>query len=604
MGALMTMGVRPKEIFLQYMAKGESNSRGRDLNIHIVHLPADGVDEPVIVGPISMLGDSIPVAAGIAMGARMRGRNLVAMAWIGDGATSTGAFHEGLNFAAVQKIPLVVVAEDNKFAYSTPISKQMAITRIDERAAAYGIPHEMVDGNDILAVYDVAKRMVDRARAGEGASLIGIDTMRMQGHAQHDDARYVPKALIEQWAAKDPIARYPPASGRDGHGDREGSRRHRRDDEELRGGGGTAGGGVADARPGDRDARRLRRRRFRGAARGDREVAVQRSEPMAVITYLEAIRQALFDEMARDERVFLLGEDIGVYGGAFKVTDGLHRTLRRARVIDTPISEAAIVGSAIGASYMGMRPGRRDAVHRLHRLLLRHAHELRRDEPLPQRRRRADRRARTVRRRRQRRAVPLAEPRGVLPEHARPEDGGAVDRLRREGAAQGGDPRRRSGALLRAQVSSTAASRTKCPTDDYIVPIGKAAVRREGSDLSIITFGAMVYTALEAAEALAEQGVEAEIIDLRSLAPLDREAVLTTVAKTSRALLLHEATLTGGIGGELAAIITEEAFEYLDAPVMRVASMDAPVPYSPPLEAAFLPSVDKVVAAAKSLVEY
>ena len=167
-----------------------------------------GTTSPVIVGPISMLGDSIPVAAGIGLGARMRGKTLVSMAWIGDGATSTGAFHEGLNFAAVQKAPLVVVAEDNKFAYSTPIAKQMAIKRIDERAAAYGIPHEMVDGNDILAVYDVAKRMVDRARAGEGASLIGIDTMRMEGHAQHDDARYVPKEIVEEWRGKDPIARF------------------------------------------------------------------------------------------------------------------------------------------------------------------------------------------------------------------------------------------------------------------------------------------------------------------------------------------------------------------------------------------------------------
>ena len=234
MGALMTMGIRPREIFLQYMAKGESNTRGRDLNIHIVHMPAwvgrdseqgrtglgtgtqaesrrtpsPALQEPVVVGPISMLGDSIPVAAGIGLGARMRGRDLVAMAWIGDGATSTGAFHEGLNFAAVQKAPLVVVAEDNKYAYSTPIEKQMLITRIDERAAAYGIPHEMVDGNDLLAVYDVARRMVDRARAGEGASLIGIDTMRMEGHAQHDDARYVPKAIVEAWKKKDPIARF------------------------------------------------------------------------------------------------------------------------------------------------------------------------------------------------------------------------------------------------------------------------------------------------------------------------------------------------------------------------------------------------------------
>jgi TPP-dependent pyruvate/acetoin dehydrogenase alpha subunit len=208
MGALTTMGVRPREIFLQYMAKADSNSRGRDLNIHIVNLPEEGADQPVVVGPISMLGDSIPVAAGIALGARMRGRDLVAMAWIGDGATSTGAFHEGLNFAAVQNAALVVVAEDNKYAYSTPISKQMAIQRIDERAAAYGIPHEMVDGNDMLAVYDVARRMVDRARRGEGASLIGVDTMRMQGHAQHDDARYVPNDVLEQWKTKDPLVRF------------------------------------------------------------------------------------------------------------------------------------------------------------------------------------------------------------------------------------------------------------------------------------------------------------------------------------------------------------------------------------------------------------
>ncbi|HEY3886254.1 MAG TPA: thiamine pyrophosphate-dependent dehydrogenase E1 component subunit alpha, partial [Vicinamibacterales bacterium] len=210
MGALMTAGVRPVEVFRQYMAKGTSNSRGRDLNIHIVHLPEAGADEPVIVGPISMLGDSIAVAAGIAMGARMNParKPIVAMAWVGDGATSTGAFHEGVNFAAVQKIPLVVVAEDNKYAYSTPISKQMAIRRIDERAAAYGIAHEMVDGNDILATYDAAKRMVDRARAGGGAQLIGVDTMRMQGHAQHDDARYVPKAMLDEWTAKDPIARF------------------------------------------------------------------------------------------------------------------------------------------------------------------------------------------------------------------------------------------------------------------------------------------------------------------------------------------------------------------------------------------------------------
>ena len=207
-GSVLTRGVRPKAIYAQYMAKGDSPSRGRDLNLHFSHIPPPGADEPIIVGPVSMLGDLIPVMAGVTLGARLQGRTTVAMTYIGDGGTSTGAFHEGMNFAAVQKLPVVVIAEDNKYAYSTPISSQMAIARIDERAAAYGIAHEMVDGNDVLAVYDAARRGVDRARAGEGPTLIGVDTMRMKGHAEHDDMRYVSKALLDAWATRDPIAAY------------------------------------------------------------------------------------------------------------------------------------------------------------------------------------------------------------------------------------------------------------------------------------------------------------------------------------------------------------------------------------------------------------
>jgi pyruvate dehydrogenase E1 component alpha subunit/2-oxoisovalerate dehydrogenase E1 component alpha subunit len=207
LGALITMGVRPRDIFSQYMAKGPSPSRGRDLNIHFTHLPAPGVDEPVIVGPISMLGTSIPVGSGIALASKMRGDRRVTLAFIGDGAMSTGAFHEGMNFAAVQKLPMIVIAEDNKYAYSTPTSKQFAVQTIDQRAASYGIPHEMVDGNDMPAVYARVKAAANRARDGGGPTMIGVDTMRMSGHAQHDDMRYVPKDLLEDWQKKDPIAR-------------------------------------------------------------------------------------------------------------------------------------------------------------------------------------------------------------------------------------------------------------------------------------------------------------------------------------------------------------------------------------------------------------
>jgi TPP-dependent pyruvate/acetoin dehydrogenase alpha subunit len=207
LGALLTVGVRPRDIFAQYMAKGCSPSRGRDLNIHFSHLPPPGVDEPVIVGPISLLGTSIPVGAGVALGSRLRGERRVVLVFIGDGAMSTGSFHEGMNFASVQKLPMVVVAEDNKYAYSTPIAWQMAVKTIDERAASYGVPHEMVDGNDMVAVYTAVRRAVDRARGGEGPSLVGVDTMRMSGHAQHDDMRYVPKSLLDEWQKRDPIAR-------------------------------------------------------------------------------------------------------------------------------------------------------------------------------------------------------------------------------------------------------------------------------------------------------------------------------------------------------------------------------------------------------------
>jgi 2-oxoisovalerate dehydrogenase E1 component beta subunit len=324
---------------------------------------------------------------------------------------------------------------------------------------------------------------------------------------------------------------------------------------------------------------------------------------MAVVTYLEAIRQALFDEMARDERVFVLGEDVGVYGGAFKVTEGLQDRFGEQRVLDTPISEQAIVGAAIGASYMGMRPVAEvqfiDFIACCFDMLTNFA---------------------ATSRYRNGAGVPIV----VRGPSGGGVGGGPFHSLNPESfflntpGLKMVEPSTAYDAkgLLKAAIRDDdpvlffehkflyRRIKDDVPDDDYIVPLGKAALRREGKDLSIVTFGAMVHTALEAADRLAKDGVEAEVIDLRSLAPLDREAILTSVSKTSRALLLHEATLTGGIGGELAAIIAEDAFEYLDAPIKRVASADTPVPYSPPLEAAFLPNLEKVVAEAKELVEY
>jgi len=203
MGSILVAGAKPSDIIKQYMAKGDSPTRGRELNIHFGHPARDG-----FIGQISMLGDMIPVMAGIALAGRMQKKNLVGMAFIGDGASSTGAFYEGMNFATVQRLPLVVILENNGYAYSTPTSKQSAVRSLADKAHAFGCASETVDGNDVLATYAAARRAVDRARAGEGVTLIEAKTFRMKGHAEHDNQSYVPQSLIEEWSAKDPVVRF------------------------------------------------------------------------------------------------------------------------------------------------------------------------------------------------------------------------------------------------------------------------------------------------------------------------------------------------------------------------------------------------------------
>jgi TPP-dependent pyruvate/acetoin dehydrogenase alpha subunit len=203
LGAILVAGAKPVDVIKQYMAKGDSPTRGRELNIHFGNPATDG-----FIGQISLLGDMIPVMAGIALAGRMQKKDVVALTYIGDGGTSTGDFHEGLNLAAVLNVPFVLIAENNGWAYSTPTSKQMRIKDIATRATAYGIPGETVDGNDVLAVYEATKRAVDRARSGGGPTLIEAKTFRMKGHAEHDDAGYVPKEHFEEWKKKDPIERF------------------------------------------------------------------------------------------------------------------------------------------------------------------------------------------------------------------------------------------------------------------------------------------------------------------------------------------------------------------------------------------------------------
>jgi len=320
-------------------------------------------------------------------------------------------------------------------------------------------------------------------------------------------------------------------------------------------------------------------------------------------TYLEAIRQGLWEEMERDPNVFLIGEDIGVYGGAFKVTEGFIEQFGERRVVDTPISEEAIVGAAIGASYMGLRPVAEmqfaDFISCGFDQIVNFAAKSRYrwDAPVP---------------------IVIRAPSGGGihggPFHSQnpemwfvrtpglkvvcpssPYDAKGLIKS----AIRDNDP-----VLYFEHKALYRKIKEDLPTEEYTVPIGKAKIVREGKHLSIITYGAMVWVALEAAQKLEAEGASVEVVDLRTLLPLDRETVCESAKRTSKVLLLHEDTRTGGMAGELAATITESVFEYLDGPIVRVTAPDTPIPYSTPLEAAFLPNVEKVVEKARWLFHY
>ncbi|HXS10621.1 MAG TPA: alpha-ketoacid dehydrogenase subunit beta [Candidatus Krumholzibacteria bacterium] len=324
---------------------------------------------------------------------------------------------------------------------------------------------------------------------------------------------------------------------------------------------------------------------------------------MALTTYVDAIKEGIWEEMEKDDRVFVLGEDVGIYGGAFKVTKGMLDKFGPMRVIDTPISESAIVGAAIGASLVGMRPVCEmqfiDFISCAFDQIVNFAAKCRY---------------------RWNAGVPIVV-RGPCgggvhggPFHSQNPEAYFfnVPGLKIVCPSTAYDAK----GLIKAAIRDPdpvlyfehkylyRRIKEDLPTDDFIVPIGKAALRREGDDLSIITYGAMVYKALEAADELAKDGIEVEVLDLRTILPLDEEAILATARKTSKVIVMHEATMTGGPGGEVVARIAQKAFEYLDGPIVRIAPPDTPVPYSPPLEEAFLPQVKDIVATARKLAAY
>jgi 2-oxoisovalerate dehydrogenase E1 component len=565
-------------LFRQVLGRAGGYTGGRDRTFHF------GVLDHHVVGMISHLGAMAPVADGLALASRLRGEDRVAAVLVGDGATSEGDVHEAMNLAAVWKLGVLFVVENNHWGLSTPVSEQYACADLVDRAAGYGMPGEIVDGNDVLAVRDAVARAAQRARAGRGPTLLECKTFRMRGHEEASGNDYVPAEQLAAWVARDPIARF------EAHLDREGgpprdermALRAEVQAEVDR----LVADALADPQPattaGDELSRvyapaaPLRRASTSpGAVHGDE----------ADLRYIDAVRDALHTALAADDRVVIMGQDIAGYGGVFKATDGLADEFGTGRVRNTPIIESGAIGAALGLALDGFRPvvemqfgdfvtcGFNQLVNNVATTHYRWG------GPVPL----------VVR-------LPVGGGLGAGPFHSQNVEAWFCHVAGLKVVAPS-TPADAKGLLLAALDDGNPvlvlehkrlyrSARGPVPAGHHVEPIGRARVVRAGRDATVVTYGAGVGWAVAAADALAaEGGAEVEVVDLRSLRPWDRDTVLDSVRRTSRALVLHEAPLTGGFGAEIAASIGTEAFAWLDAPVARVGGLDTPIPFAPPLEA-------------------
>lgn len=581
-----------RRLACQLLGKGEGFSQGMERSFHYGYLaPEHGL---IHVGMISHLGAMIPVAAGCAFAFRQDGSDRVAINFIGDGATSTGDFHEGLNMAAVWKLPLILIIENNRYAFSTPAHLQYAAERLSDRGPGYGIPAETVDGNDPDAMAAALERAVARARAGEGPTLIEAMLGRMRGHSEGDDSlKVVPPDELVSYRAADPVPAYARRLEEEGVLDAETRGRLEARIAELVE---TAITSAIDAAPPDPAIA------FRSvfAPVEAPTVIPSRSVEGRETTYVDAINRALHEEMERDESVLVMGQDIGVFEGAFRTTRGLHARWPR-RVFDTPIAESGTIGIAIGAALLGYRPvvemqfgdfiscGFNQLVNVAAKLYYRW------EVPCPI----------VIR-------LPTGGGVGAGPFHSQNPEGWFAHTagIKVVCPATAAD----AYGLLKAAIRDPNPvmlfehkflyRRIKEVLPDEVGRLGEARVIRPGDRITLIGYGATTWTCMEVAEELAKEGIEAEVIDLRTLVPYDEETVLASVKKTGRALVVYEAQLTLGFGAEVAARLADAAFPWLDAPVRRLAYPDRPVPYARVLENALLPDKAKALAAAREVLRF
>ncbi|MBM3483598.1 MAG: dehydrogenase [Alphaproteobacteria bacterium] len=588
-GHCIAKGASINRMMAELMGRVDGHCRGLGGSMHIADLDLN------VLGANGIVGAGIGLGTGAALAAKQRGKGDAGIVFFGDGASNEGIFHEAINLAAIWRLPVVFLCENNQYGLSMPMKNATAGGSVAGRATAYGIPGELIDGNDIEAVYEAVSEAVARARQGEGPTLIEALTYRWGDHSMRANLpRYRPEAEELDWKARDPIER---CKGRV-------KDLKALSDEAIEELFGEVTSEVeatidfAKASPVpdfkvmlDAVTAPMRPAPAKLPAPGTRE-----------LTYAQALNEALHQEMTRDPTVFMIGEDIGKVGGLFKVSNGLLDKFGSNRVIDTPISEMGIASAAVGASISGMRGIAEvqffDFVTLMMDMIVNQAAKFR--------------------------FMLGGKPR--VPVVIRGPQGGGIRLAAQHSQSLEAWFAHVPGLIVIAPSTPydakgllTAAIRNDnpviflehkllylgkaeaVPEEPYEIPIGKADIKRVGKDVTVVATLAMVGLTLMAAERLAKEGIDVEVIDPRTLKPLDMDTIIASVRKTNRCLVVHEAWKTHGFGAEISARIMEDAFDWLDAPVARLAAPDLPMPYNDELERQVIPSHQEIGDAIRKL---
>jgi 2-oxoisovalerate dehydrogenase E1 component len=576
------------QLFAQLQGKKSGFSKGRERSFHF------GTNPHHVVGMISHLGPQMAVANGVALANKIGNEPKVAVAFTGDGGSSEGDFHEALNVAAVWELPVIFVVENNGYGLSTPSNEQFRFKQFIDKGIGYGMEAIQVDGNNILEVYDTVNRIAADLRQNPRPVLLECLTFRMRGHEEASGTKYVPKELFEVWEKKDPVMNY---------------------ENYLLSNGILENAEVLQIRAGIKkqidEAIEIAFPEPEPTANTAEEIAdvyfpfTQTVTPPSAETtekrLVDAISDGLKQSMERFDNLVLMGQDIAEYGGVFKVTDGFVEQFGKARVRNTPLCESAIIGAGLGLSIKGYKAmvemqfadfvtvGFNQIVNNLAKIHYRWGQN-----------------ADVVVR------MPTGAGVGAGPFHSQSNEAWFVHTPGLK-IVYPSNPADAKGLLCAALEDPNPymffehkvmyrSQIGQVPNNWYTIEIGKANIVREGSDATIITYGMGVHWAKALAEKMANE-YDIEVVDLRTLLPWDKETVAASVRKCGKVLVMHEDCLTGGIGGEIAAWIGEHCFSSLDAPVMREASLDTPVPFAMTLEANFLPTA-RLEATMKKLLLY